>query len=76
MTDFLYDRFQRVKFVDGCVSEWGLVPSRVPQGIKFRVTTIDNTTVTEIVPKEQTSNVQEIANRLEDWSRANKFQLN
>ena len=35
ITDFLSDRFQRVKLVDGCVSEWGSVPSGVPQGTKL-----------------------------------------
>ena len=32
--DFLSDRFQRVKFVEGCVSEWGSVPSRVTLGAR------------------------------------------
>ena len=30
--DFLSDRCQRIKMFDGCVSEWGSVPSGVPQG--------------------------------------------
>ena len=34
--DFLSDRYQRVKMSDGCVSEWGSVPSGVPQGTKLR----------------------------------------
>ena len=33
--DFLCDRFQRIKLVEGCFSEWGPVPSRVPQGTKL-----------------------------------------
>ena len=33
--DFLSDRFQRTKLVDDCFSEWGLVPSGVPQGMKL-----------------------------------------
>jgi len=33
--DFLSDRFQRVKLSQGCYSEWGRVPSGVPQGTKL-----------------------------------------
>lgn len=33
--DFLSNRFQRVKLVEGCVSEWGSVRSGVPQGTKL-----------------------------------------
>ena len=33
--DFLSNRFQRIKLVKGCYSEWGLVPSGVPQGTKL-----------------------------------------
>ena len=33
--DFLSDRFQRVKLSEGCFSEWGPVPSGVPQGTKL-----------------------------------------
>ena len=33
--DSLSDRFQRVKLVEGCVSEWGSVPSGVSQGTKL-----------------------------------------
>ena len=32
--DFLMDRRQRVKLSNDCFSEWGAVPSRVPQGTK------------------------------------------
>ena len=35
ITDFLSDRFQRVKLLQGCFSEWGRVPSGVPQGTKL-----------------------------------------
>ena len=35
ITDFLSDRFQRIKLSEGCYSEWGSVPSRVPQGTKL-----------------------------------------
>ena len=33
--DFLTDRFQRIKLVNNCYSEWGMVPSGVPQGTKL-----------------------------------------
>ncbi|CAB3999917.1 RNA-directed DNA polymerase from mobile element jockey-like, partial [Paramuricea clavata] len=33
--DFLSHRTQRVKLADSCFSEWGLVPSGVPQGTKL-----------------------------------------
>ena len=33
--DFLTNRLQRVKLADGCFSEWGTVPSGVPQGTKL-----------------------------------------
>lgn len=33
--DFLSDRYQRVKLSEGCLSEWGVVPSGVPQGTKL-----------------------------------------
>ena len=92
--DFLSDRFQRVKLVEGCVSERGLDPSGVPQGTKlgpwlFIIMIndlsacdallwkyVDDTRVSEVVPKEQASNVQKIVDRVEEWSRVNKFQLN
>ena len=33
--DFLTDRFQRIRLVNNCYSEWGMVPSGVPQGTKL-----------------------------------------
>ena len=33
--DFLSDRSQRIKISEGCVFEWGTVPSGVPQGTKL-----------------------------------------
>ena len=33
--DFQSDRLQRIKLDDGCFSEWGSVPSGVPQGTKL-----------------------------------------
>jgi len=33
--DFLSNRYQRVRLVDSCFSEWRLVPSGVPQGTKL-----------------------------------------
>ena len=80
--------------MEGCVSEWGSVPSGVPQGTKvgpwlFIIMIndlascdillwkyVDDTMVSMVVPKEQASNVQKIVDRVEDWSRVNKFQLN
>ena len=35
ITDFLSDRFQRIKLSEGCYSEWGSVPSGVLQGTKL-----------------------------------------
>ena len=35
LVEFLSDRFQRVKLSQGCFSEWGRVPSGVPQGTKL-----------------------------------------
>ena len=33
--DFLSDRYHRVKLVEDCFSEWGPVPSGIPQGTKL-----------------------------------------
>ena len=33
--DFLSDRSQRIKLGEGCLSEWGSVPSGDPQGAKL-----------------------------------------
>ena len=33
--DFLSNRFQCIKLAEGCFSEWGSVPSGVPQGTKL-----------------------------------------
>ena len=33
--DFLSNRFQRIKLGEGCVSDWGSIPSGVPQGTKL-----------------------------------------
>ena len=33
--DFQSDRLQRIKLADGCFSEWGSVPSRVPERTKL-----------------------------------------
>ena len=35
VSDFLSDRSQRIKLKEGCFSEWGSVPSGVPQGTKL-----------------------------------------
>ncbi len=35
IVDFLSNRLQRTKLADECFSEWGSVPSGVPQGTKL-----------------------------------------
>ena len=35
ISDFLTNRYQRVKLADTCYSEWGPIPSGVPQGSKL-----------------------------------------
>ena len=35
MIDFPSDRLQRVKLANDCYSDWGYVPSGVPQGTKL-----------------------------------------
>ena len=92
---FLSGRSQRVKLGKDCVSEWGTVPSGVPQGTKLgpwlfllmindlTVPSIfdmwkyvDDTTVSENIPKGQQSKSQEAVDAIYDWSKENLFQLN
>ena len=35
ISDFLTNRYQRVKLADTCYSEWGPIPCDVPQGTKL-----------------------------------------
>ena len=35
ISDFLTNRYQRVKLADTCYSEWGPIPFAVPQGSKL-----------------------------------------
>ena len=35
LADFLSNRYQRVKLSEDCFSQWGSVPSGVPQGTKL-----------------------------------------
>jgi hypothetical protein len=84
-----------VKLARDCVSEWGNVPSGVPQGTNlgpwlFILTIndlklimdlthwkyIDDTTVSETIPRNGTSQIQSGANELEMWNLQNNFQLN
>ena len=93
--DFLSGRSQRVKLGKDCVSEWGTVPSGVPQGTKLgpwlfllmindlTVPSIfnmwkyvDDTTVSENIPKGQQSKSQEAVDAIYGWSKENLFQLN
>jgi hypothetical protein len=88
------DREQRVKLSNDCLSEWGSVPSGVPQGTTLgpwlfilmindlRPTTaqnwkyIDDTTISETIPRNGSSNIQHAANEVQSWSVANRLQLN
>ena len=95
LISFLCGRKQRVKLARDCVSEWGNVPSGVPQGTNlgpwlFILTIndlklimdlthwkyIDDTTVSETIPRNGTSQIQSGANELEMWNLQNNFQLN
>ena len=87
------DRYQRIKPSNGCFSEWGHVPSGVPQGTKLgpwlfvilindlEINStlfwkfVDDTTVSEVIPKGGTSNAQFKANRIVEWSRENRVKL-
>ena len=91
--DFLSNRFQRIKLAEGCLSEWGSVPSGVPQGTKlgpwlFVVMIndlvingacvwkyVDDTTASEVVGKGEVSSAQIIADKVAEWSLANRVQL-
>ena len=90
--DFLSDRVQRIKFASECFSQWGPVPAGEPQGTKLGPRSfvlindldtnaqqwkyVDDATVSELVVKGGESHVQAIANRVIEWSHANRVQLN
>ena len=92
--DFLSNWFQRIKLAEGCLSEWGSVPSGVSQGTKLGLWLfvvmindlvingacvwkyVDDTTASEVVGKSVVCSAQIIADKVAEWSLANRVQLN
>ena len=80
--DFLSDRSQRIKFTSECFSEWGPGPWLFVLMINDLDTNaqqwkyVDDTTTSEVVVKGGVSHMQAIANRVIEWSRENRVQLN
>jgi hypothetical protein len=86
---FLSNRLQRVKLSHDCMSEWGVVPSGVPQGTNLMTSNlgfpddpfdiwkyVDDSTVSEIIIRGHDSNAQIAVDKVVNWSKESLLQLN